>query len=166
MTVMLTIGSFKVFDLILRADQRRSGPVDAGAVAVHLPEGLRGEPVRLRLGGLGRAVRHLLPRHRRPVPGQQAEERADDRAADTRRPATPGRLAGRPRRAGASAAAWRVARLPASLVVAAAALLLPFFWMVDVVAEGEQRRVHRPDQVAAGHGRLAQLRRHLAASRT
>ena len=60
---------FKVFDLILRHDRRRPRPVDPGAVAVHLPEGLRGEPVRLRLGRLHRAVRHLLPRHDRPVPG-------------------------------------------------------------------------------------------------
>ena len=36
---MLTIDSFKVFDLILRDDRRRPGPVDAGAVAVHLPKG-------------------------------------------------------------------------------------------------------------------------------
>ena len=59
-TVMLTIGSFKVFDLILLLTDGGPGPVDPRAVAVHLPEGLRGEPVRLRVGGLHRAVRHLL----------------------------------------------------------------------------------------------------------
>ena len=59
-TVMLTINSFKIFDLILVMTDGGPGQRDARDVAVHLPQGLRGEPVRLRLGGRRRAVLHVL----------------------------------------------------------------------------------------------------------
>ena len=92
----------------------RPRPVDAGAVAVHLPEGLRGEPVRLRLGGLGRAVRHLLRRHDRAVPVQQAEERLMtglSSPSPVLRTPSPSRTAPRPGRRLAGAAYCRRHRL-------------------------------------------------------
>ncbi len=74
-TVMLTIGSFKVFDLILVMTNGGPGQSTLVLSQYIYQKGFDGEPVRLRLGRLHRAVRHLLPRHRRPVPGEQAEER-------------------------------------------------------------------------------------------
>ena len=127
-TVMLTIGSFKVFDLILLMTDGGPGQSHAGAVAVHLPEGLRGEPVRLRLGGLDRAVRHLLRRHGHPVHGQQAE--GPLMTDDLSMPPPAGRRARRPRDARPiGQPGWRLARVrrPRGR---GGRLLLPFYWMV------------------------------------
>src|SRR5262249_48966548 len=75
-------------------------------------------------GDLHRAVRPLLPRHGRPVHGQQAEGclmTATDLPA-------PGAITV-PRAARALPRAWRIAGY-AALILAAAALLLPFYWMI------------------------------------
>ena len=129
--VMLTIESFKVFDLILVMTD--GGPGRSTLVLSQLiyRKGIRGT-VRLRLGHRAGAVRHRAHRDRRPVPSQRAEERLMTAlhdappavAARGGRPADPGPGPGR--RLVRTALAYVAASSRSALVV-----LVPFSWMVS-----------------------------------
>src|SRR5699024_10576075 len=112
-----------------RDDRRRAGNLDDGARPVHLSKRFRGEQLRIRLGGLDRAVPHLHPLHDLPIPREQAKGKLMgtltlERPSDAQTPLEyrPDRGRGK-RRAG-------MALLYAALIAASAAIMLPFAWMV------------------------------------
>ena len=132
--------SFKVFDLILLLTQGGPGQSTLVLSQYIYHEGLRGEPVRLRVGHLDRAVRDLLRASRSSSSGSTSGGTRDDRV-DSRadRPSTAPRRRGHRRRVLVYARRCRRGRR------AAAAVLLDG----RVVAEDQQRRLHRPDPVVA-----------------
>src|SRR5690606_40771495 len=108
---------------------------DDGALAVHLPQGIRGVAVRLRVSGGSGSVLPVHHRHHRSVPLEQEEERlmtqtqlmvAGERKL--RRLSDPAPQ----RRAGASRTGRRIGRIVgyAALGVFAIGLLAPFAWML------------------------------------
>src|SRR5690606_18222193 len=118
-----------------RDDRRRSRSGDDGSVAVHLPQGLRGVPVRLRVSGGSGSVLPVHHRHNRPVPLEQEEERlmtqpqlmvtGEQRLRRLSDPATD-------RRAGESSGLRRLGRIVGYLALGifAIGLLAPFAWML------------------------------------
>src|SRR5690606_32499828 len=109
--------------------------VDHGDQPVHLPQGLRGEQFRIRLGCVRGAVPALHHRHDRAVPVEPEEEctMSETMALVTPEPKR-ARLSvesgSRPRPAGSGSRAVGRTILYVVLIVAAAAMLTPFFWMV------------------------------------
>ncbi len=73
-TVMLTINSFKIFDLILVMTEGGPGQSTLVLSQFIYQQGLRGEPVRLRVGRRRRPVLHVHHRDRPAVPLEQEEE--------------------------------------------------------------------------------------------
>ena len=71
--ILLTIGSFKVFDLILVMTDGGPGPSTLVLSQFIYRKGFARERVRLRVGHLRRAVRHRAPRHDPAVPPRRAE---------------------------------------------------------------------------------------------
>ncbi len=70
-TVILTIQSLKVLDLVLLLTARRARSGHLCAFPIHLHQGNRGVPVRIRGVGRDRAVPHLSWCHGGPIPRQQ-----------------------------------------------------------------------------------------------
>src|SRR5699024_4084105 len=102
-------------------DQRRAGHLHPGAVPVHLPQGLRGARLRLRLRSGDRAVLDLHRGHRGAVPHQQEEGPLMATLSLDRRPAQTARA--RRRTVGRTV-------LYVVMIAAAVAIMVPFVWMV------------------------------------